>query len=72
MEPRNTDAGVINRSGQRPAHAAEARPLQEELHRIQEGRRRGPQLIGDILPIVLARLGVGVLQSAESGEPNPT
>jgi transposase len=49
-------------------HATEARPLQEELQRIQEGRRRGPQLLGDILPIVLARLGVGVVQSEESGE----
>ena len=49
-------------------HAAEARPLQEELQRIQEGRRRGPQLLGDILPIVLARLGVGAVQSEESGE----
>ena len=49
-------------------HAAEARPLHEELRKIQEGRRRGPQPLGDILPIVLARLGVGVVQSAESGE----
>ncbi len=49
-------------------HAAEAKPLQEELRKIQEGRRRGPQLLGDILPIVLARLGVGVIQSSESGE----
>jgi hypothetical protein len=49
-------------------HAAEARPLQEELQRIHDGRRRGPQLLGDILPIVLARLGVGVVQSPESGE----
>jgi transposase len=49
-------------------HAAEAKPLHEELQRIQEGRRRGPQLLGDILPIVLARLGVGVVQSTESGE----
>jgi transposase len=57
-------------SGQLPQreHAAEARPLQEELQRIQEGRRRGPQLLGDILPIVLARLGVGAVQSTESGE----
>ncbi len=50
------------------AFAAEARPLQEELQRIQDGRRRGPQLLGDVLPIVLARLGVGAVQSAESGE----
>jgi len=49
-------------------HAAEARPLHEELQRIQHGRRRGPQLLGDILPIVLARLGVGAVQSTESGE----
>jgi transposase len=49
-------------------HAAEAKPLAEELRQIQDGHRRGPQLLGDILPIVLARLGVGVVQSAESGE----
>jgi transposase len=48
--------------------AAEARPLAEELQKIQEGHRRGPQLLGDILPLVLARLGVGQVQSAESGE----
>jgi transposase len=58
---------AIGRLPQRE-HAAEARPLQEELARIQEGRRRGPQLLGDILPIVLARLGVGAVQSTESGE----
>src|SRR5438128_94913 len=50
------------------AHAAEAKPLQEELQRIHDGHRRGPQVLGDILPIVLARLGVGVVQSPESGE----
>jgi transposase len=49
-------------------YAAEAGPLQQELQRIGEGRRRGPQLLGDILPIVLARLGVGAVQSTESGE----
>ncbi len=56
--------------GQLPSreHAAEAKPLQEELQRIHDGRRRGPQLLADILPIVLARLGVGVVQSVESGE----
>jgi transposase len=49
-------------------HVAEARPLAEELRRIQDGHRRGPQVLGDILPMVLARLGVGVVQSEESGE----
>jgi transposase len=44
-------------------HAAEAQPLSEELDRIQDGRRRGPQVLGDILPVVLARLGVGAVQS---------
>jgi transposase len=52
----------------RRAYAAEARPLAQELRKIQDGRRRGPQVLGDILPIVLARLGVGVVQSTESGE----
>jgi transposase len=55
----------------RPQYQAEARPLYEELLRIQNGRRRGPQLLGDILPIVLARLGVDAVQSTESGEPHP-
>jgi transposase len=49
-------------------YAAEAGPLQKELEKIQDGHRRGPQLLGDILPIVLARLGVGAVQSKESGE----
>ncbi len=48
--------------------AAEARPLQEELAKIQAGRRRGPHWLGDILPQVLARRGVGVVPSEESGE----
>jgi len=57
-------------SGQIPSreHTAEARPLAEELRKIQDGHRRGPQLLGDILPLVLARLGVGVVQSEGSGE----
>jgi transposase len=49
-------------------HTAEARPLADELQRIQDGHRRGPQLLGDILPILLARLGVGAVESRESGE----
>jgi hypothetical protein len=49
-------------------YAVEAKPLQDELQAIQDGHRRGPQPLGDILPLVLARLGVGVVQSKESGE----
>jgi hypothetical protein len=52
-------------------YQAEARPLHEELQRIHDGRRRGPQLLGDILPIVLARLGVSEVQSQASGEHDP-
>jgi len=50
---------------------AEAAPLAEELQRIQDGRRRGPQLLANILPIVLAKLGVVPLQSKASGETDP-
>ena len=53
-------------------HRAEAVPLHEELERIQQGRRHGPQVLGDILPIVLARLGVGGVQSTASGEHDPS
>jgi transposase len=54
-------------------YAAEAKPLHEELQRIQEHRRRGPQALGEILPAVLAALGVAVnknnmVQSPPSGE----
>jgi len=49
-------------------YAAEAKPLHEELKKIEDGRRRGPQPLGAILPLVLARLGVGAVQSTESGE----
>lgn len=54
---------------QLPHHAyeAEARPLAEQLARLQT-RRRGPQPLASILPLVLARLGVPVIQSTESGE----
>jgi hypothetical protein len=52
-------------------YAAEAQPLQQELHKMQSGRRRGPQPLGDILPMVLAQLGVVPLQSKASGEVDP-
>jgi len=55
----------------RSARAAEAKPLQEELARIRRPRSRGPQPIGDILAIVLARLGVGAIQSTASGDQDP-
>jgi transposase len=55
----------------RQEHAAEAAPLVEELEAIQNRRRRGPQLIGEVLPLVLARLGVRRIQSPESGARDP-
>jgi transposase len=50
------------------AYAAEAGPLIEQHRKIEAGRRRGPQLLGDILPMVFARLGVDAVQSEVSGE----
>lgn len=49
-------------------HAAEAQPLQEKLQASPNDRKCGPQLLRDILPIILARLGVGGIQLPESGE----
>jgi transposase len=47
----------------------EIQPVQEQLRELST-RRRGPQLLGDILPWVLARLGVRMIQSTpESAEP---
>jgi hypothetical protein len=43
-------------------YAAEAVPLQRMHRRARFNRRPGPQAIGDILVVVLARLGVGGLQ----------
>ena len=56
--------------GQVPSreHAAEAKPLHEELQKIQDGRRRGPQPLGGHPADRVGRLGVGAVQSAESGE----
>ena len=47
-------------------HAAEAEPLQEQLSALL--RKKGPQPLSDILLVVLARLGLGSVQSPESGE----
>jgi hypothetical protein len=55
-------------------YAAEAKPLAAQLHdftRTHPGPK-GPQLLGDILAIILARLGVGAVQSRQPGEVNPT
>jgi transposase len=47
-------------------HAAEAKPLDEQLRDLN--RKKGPQPLSEILLVVLARLGLGSIQSPESGE----
>jgi len=57
-------------AGQLPksAYAREAQPLSDRLRKLEQGRKRGPVPIADIIPVVLARLGVRLLQSKPSGE----
>jgi transposase len=50
--------------------AAEAEPLQRVYQRARRSRRPGPQAIGEVLLVVLARLGVGGLQW-ETEAPSP-
>lgn len=56
----------------RAEHRAEAAPLAEELARAQTKRGAGARRLGEILPAVLAKLGVRLIQSPESGETDPT
>jgi transposase len=50
---------------------AEAAPLAEELAKATVRRGRGPCPIGELLPAVLARLGVAAVESKPSGEADP-
>ena len=56
----------------RAEHGAEAAPLAEELARARTKRGAGARRLGEILPAVLAKLGVGLIQSPGSGETDPT
>jgi hypothetical protein len=47
-------------------YRAEAEPLADKLQR-ERRRAKGPQPLAEALAIVLARLGVAKVQSAESG-----
>jgi transposase len=47
-------------------YAAEAKPLQTRYEKTRRARRIEPQPIGEVLLAVLARLGVGTLQSSTS------
>jgi transposase len=66
---RNLDAAVARLP--RSAYREEAAPLAEELAQVQTKRGAGPQRLGEILPAVLAKLGVGTVQSKASGEADP-
>jgi transposase len=52
------------------AYVAEAAPLAERLKEVQ--KRKGPQPLADILPIVLAKLGCLPLQSCSSEDSDPS
>ncbi len=67
---RDLDAAVAQLPS--AAHREEAAPLADELARAQSKRRSGPQRLGEILPTVLAKLGVHLVQSPESGEVDRT
>ncbi len=53
-------------------HQAEAQPLLDRMRAAGAGRKQGPQPLSEILPLVLARLGVGAVTSAPSGESDLT
>jgi transposase len=53
------------------ARAAEAKPLAALLDAAQQ-KRRGPQMLGEILPMVLAKLMPRQLEYTESGQQDPT
>jgi transposase len=52
-------------------HGREAAPLRQQLEKNLNAKR-GPKPIGDILPVVLARLGVGELQLPASEDQDPS
>src|SRR5262249_52756856 len=46
----------------------EAVPLAEELDSVLKKRGKGPRSLSEILPVILARLGVKPVRSSESGD----
>jgi hypothetical protein len=56
----------------RDQHQSEAEPLVELLSQARRARTGGVRMIGEILPEVLARLGVHLVRSSPSGEADPT
>ena len=74
MTPEQTLVNLQTAINQIPRreHEAEAAPLAAYLEETQAARRRGPQPIGEIIPLLLARLGASALQSNASGEQDPS
>jgi transposase len=60
-------------AAQLPSHvrAEEAKPLQSRLDEAAK-RKRGPQPLADILPLVLAKLGLNQVQSDTEGNADPS
>jgi transposase len=56
----------------RDEHRAEAEPLVTVLSQARRARTGGVRMLGEILPEVLARLGVHRVESSPSGEADPT
>jgi len=54
------------------ARSEEAIPLQERQARVRKHRGSGPRSLGEILPELLAKLGVTLVRSNESGESDLT
>jgi hypothetical protein len=46
--------------------------LAEELAQVRNKRGSGPKAIGEILPAVLAKWGINLISSSESGEADLT
>jgi transposase len=67
---RNLDAATAHL----PAsdHQEEGASLAREMARLQTKRGSGPKALAEILPAVLAKLGVNLIASTESGEADPT
>jgi transposase len=63
---RNLDAATVQLP--RSDHREEAASLTEEMARLQTKRGSGPKAIGEIIPAVLAKLGLSLISSTESGE----
>jgi len=67
---RNLDAAVAQLP--RAAYREEAAALAEELAPVPKLRGTGPRLLETILPAILAKLEVNLVESPESGEADPT